>query len=244
MAPKDADAHGVVLPTLEEKNAARERRSPDTLDWERIARKRARVLEYVYLDYDVPQEFQRLAPDPSLRISKRAWEVELLVWRTNLCRHLGYPASILRPTTTSSSIGPPPGLGVPGDPPGLEAPGDVEVHAPPVPGHAASSSPTGPPPGLEVPGEVEARAPPVPGHAASSSSIGPPPGLEVPGDVEVHDPTGPGPAASSSSTGPAPGLEVPGDVEVHDPTGPEHWPLARLRLALLLGSKFPGADEV
>ena len=202
MAPKDADAHRVVLPTLEEKNAARH----DPPDWDRISRKRARALECVYLDYDVPQELQVLTPDPSQRISKRAWEAELLSWRTKLLRHLGYPASIRRSTATSSVFGPPPGL---------EVPADVEVHAPPVPGHAASSSSIGPPPGLEVPGDVEARAPPVPGHAASSSSIGPPPGLEVPGDVEVHD-----------------------------PTGPEHWPLARLRLALLQGSKFPGADEV
>ena len=77
MAPKEAAAHRVVLPTLGENNAARERLAADRAHWERVARKRAMVLENVYLDYDVPEELQRLAPGPSARRfsrRKKPWQ--------------------------------------------------------------------------------------------------------------------------------------------------------------------------
>ena len=163
MAPKDTRATNV-------------KRNHGPVDWERIARKRARVLEGTYLEFDVPRELDWLAPDPSERSSKRIWEAEMSIFRNMLLQRLGNDSGLGRPSASSSSIGPPPGL---------ELPGDVEVHAPPGHGHAASSSSIGPPPGLELPGDAEVCDTTGPGLVASSSSIGPPPGLELPGADEV-----------------------------------------------------------
>ena len=175
MAPKEADAHRVVLPTRE-RSAARAKRHHEPVDWEAIARKRARLLEWVYLNNDVPQDLQWLAPSPSERTSKRTWEAEMAIFRNMVLQRSGNDPGRSRLSWSSSSIGPPPGL---------ELPGDVEVHAPPGHGHAASSSSIGPPPGLELPGDAEVHDPTGPGPAASSSSIGPPPGLELPGADEL-----------------------------------------------------------
>ena len=145
MAPKEADAHRVVLPTRE-RSAPRAKRHHEPVDWEAIARKRARLLEWVYLNNDVPQDLRWLAPSPSERTSKRTWEAEMAAFRTMLLQRLGNGPGLRRPSASSSSIGPPPGL---------ELPGDAEVHDPTDPGPAASSSSIGPPPGLELPGADE-----------------------------------------------------------------------------------------
>ena len=145
MAPKEAVAHRVVLPTRE-RSAARAKRHHEPPDWECIARKRARLLEWVYLDYDVPQELQWLAPSPSERTSKRTWEAEMAIFRNMVLQRSGNDPGRSRLSWSSSSIGPPPGL---------ELPGDAEVCDTTGPGLVASSSSIGPPPGLELPGADE-----------------------------------------------------------------------------------------
>ena len=145
MAPKEADAHRVVLPTRE-RSAARAKRHHEPVDWEAIARKRTRLLEWVYLNDDVPQELQWLAPSPSERIPKRTWEAEMAIFRNMVLQRSGNDPGRSRLSWSSSSIGPPPGL---------ELPGDAEVCDTTGPGLAASSSSIGPPPGLELPGADE-----------------------------------------------------------------------------------------